>query len=134
MILMDSSFYPMPESSVNSIIARKHLRAATGRVSLESHLHTCSTLKVPAEIRNLIRRPHPQLKRKVRAAWQTSLRTQAAERHLKKSLQATGACQLEERESSMGPVEGSVEIVAIGPRQTIYEDALRQIVQDREKP
>jgi hypothetical protein len=58
------------------------------------------TLKVPAQIRNLIRRLHPQLKRKVRAALADIL----------------------------------AEIVAIGPRNTLYEDVFRQIVHDRQKP
>jgi hypothetical protein len=68
-----------------------------------------STLKVPTQIRNLIRRLHPQLKRKVRAA--------------------LGRTRIIYR-----PSAGGAEIVAIGPRKTIYEDAFRQIVKDREKP
>ena len=32
------------------------------------------------------------------------------------------------------PDEGGVEIIAIGPRESIYEDTARQIRRDQEKP
>jgi hypothetical protein len=38
MILIDSSLYPMPESSVNSLIARRRLRAAERPVYLGRRL------------------------------------------------------------------------------------------------
>ncbi len=50
------------------------------------------TLKIPAEIRNLIRRMHPQLKRKVRAALADILEDPDCGKALKRSLKATGAC------------------------------------------
>jgi hypothetical protein len=45
-----------------------------------------STLKVPAEIRNLIRRLHPQLKRKVHAALADILEDPSCGKALKEEL------------------------------------------------
>jgi len=52
-----------------------------------------SALKAPAEIRHLIRRLHPQLKRKVRAALTDILWGPAEGKRSKRSLMVTGACQ-----------------------------------------
>ena len=93
-----------------------------------------STLKVPSEIRNLIRRLHPQLKRKVRAALTDILEDPGCGKALKDELEGYWSLPIGRTRIIYRPVEGSVEIVAIGPRQTIYEDAFRQIVQVRQKP
>lgn len=92
------------------------------------------TLKVPTQIRNLMRRLHPQLKRKVRAALADILEDPGCGKALKDELEGYWSLPIGRTRIIYRPVEGSVEIVAIGPRQTIYEDAFRQIVQDREKP
>jgi mRNA interferase RelE/StbE len=93
-----------------------------------------STLKVPAEIRNLIRRLHPQLKRKVRAALADILANPECGKPLKEELLGYWSLPIGRTRIVYRPVEGAVEIVAIGPRQNIYEDALRQNVRGREKP
>jgi mRNA-degrading endonuclease RelE of RelBE toxin-antitoxin system len=93
-----------------------------------------STLKVPAEIRNLIRRLHPQLKRKVPAALAGILEDPDCEKPLKDELEGYWSLPIGRTRIIYRPVEGSVEIVAIGPRPTINEDAFRQIVYDRDKP
>jgi mRNA-degrading endonuclease RelE of RelBE toxin-antitoxin system len=93
-----------------------------------------STLKVPAEIRNLIRRLHPQLKRKVHAALADILEDLSCGKALKEELAGYWSLPIGRTRIIYRPVEGSVEIVAIGPRKTIYEDAFRQVVQNREKP
>jgi mRNA interferase RelE/StbE len=93
-----------------------------------------STLKVPAKIRNLIRQLHPQLKRKVRAALADILAEPDCGKPLKEELLGYWSLPIGRTRIIYRPVEGAVEIVAIGPRQTIYEDALRQIVRGRVKP
>jgi mRNA interferase RelE/StbE len=93
-----------------------------------------STLKVPAKIRNLIRQLHPQLKRKVRAALADILADPDCGKPLKEELLGYWSLPIGRTRIIYRPVEGAVEIVAIGPRQTIYEDAFRQIVRSREKP
>jgi mRNA interferase RelE/StbE len=92
-----------------------------------------STLKVPAEVRHLIRRLHPQLKRKVRAALADILADPDCGKMLKAELLGYWSLPIGRTRIVYRPVEGAVEIVAIGPRQNIYEDALRQIVRGREK-
>ena len=93
-----------------------------------------STLKVPAEIRNLIRRLHPQLKRKVRAALADILEDTGCGKALKEELDGYWSLPIGRTRIIYRPGQRGVEIVAIGPRQTIYEDALRQIVHGKEKP
>jgi mRNA interferase RelE/StbE len=92
------------------------------------------TLKVPAEVRNLIRRLHPELKRKVRAALLDILENPGCGKALKEELEGywslpVGRSRIIYRSGG----SSSVEIVVIGPRDTIYEDALRQIVRGQKK-
>ena len=93
-----------------------------------------STLKVPTEIRNLIRRLHPQLKRKVRAALTDILADPGCGKALKEELEGYLSLPIGRTRIIYRPVQGGTEIVAIGPRDSIYEDAFRQIVHDKEKP
>jgi len=93
-----------------------------------------ATLRVPAEIRSLIRRMHPQLKRKVRAALADILADPACGKALKEELEGYWSLPIGRTRIIYRPDEGVIEIVAIGPRQTIYEDAFRQIIRRREKP
>ena len=92
------------------------------------------TFKVPAEVRNLIRRLHPQLKRKVRAALSDILENPGCGKALKEELEGYWSLPVGRSRIIYRPGESSgVEIVAVGPRGTIYEDALRQIVRGQEK-
>jgi len=91
------------------------------------------TLKVPVEVRNLIRRLHPELKRKVRAALSDILENPGCGKALKDELDGYWSLPIGRSRIIYRPREGSVEIVAIGPRNTIYEDALRQIFRGPEK-
>lgn len=92
------------------------------------------TLKVPAEIRSLIRRLHPQLKRKVRAALADIVKDPVCGKALKEELEGYWSLPIGRTRIIYRPGEGGIDIVAIGPRETIYEDAFRQIIQHREKP
>lgn len=83
-------------------------------------------LRVPDHIADLIRGSHPQIKRKLKAALQIVLN----DPHEGKSLKA----ELEELKSfRVGRMriiyrvakDGIVEVVAIGPRKTIYEETYR---------
>jgi mRNA interferase RelE/StbE len=92
------------------------------------------TLKVPAEVRNLIRRLHPELKRKVRAALSDILENPGCGKALKEQLEGYWSLPVGRSRIIYRPRgSSSVEIVAIGPRDTIYEDALRQIVRGQKK-
>jgi DNA-binding phage protein/mRNA-degrading endonuclease RelE of RelBE toxin-antitoxin system len=92
------------------------------------------TLKVPTEIRNLLQWLHPHRKRKVWAALADILEDPDCWKALKDELEGYWSLPIARTRIIYRSVEGGVEIVAIGPRQTIYEDAFRQIAQDREKP
>ena len=92
------------------------------------------TLKVPLEVRNLIRRLHPEVKRKVRAALTDILDDPACGKALKEELQGYWSLRVGRSRIIYRPVESGVEIVAIGPRESVYEDTARQILRDQEKP
>lgn len=91
------------------------------------------TLKIPAEIRNLIRRMHPQLKRKVRAALADILEHPDCGKALKEELEGYWSVPIGRTRIIYRPAESDVEIVAIGPRETIYLDAFRRTIQGKEK-
>jgi mRNA interferase RelE/StbE len=86
-----------------------------------------SLLKVPADVRNLIRRLHPELKRKVRAALAEILNDPACGKALKEELEGYWSLRMGRIRIIYRPVVESVEIVAIGPRETIYQEAARQM-------
>lgn len=90
------------------------------------------TLKVPDQVRDLIRQLHPDLKRKVRAALSDILKDPASGKPLERELKGYWSLQIGRHRVIYRPDEKGAEIVAIGPRRTIYEDAARQILRARE--
>ena len=92
------------------------------------------TLKVPAEIRTLLRHLHPGLKRKVRAALAEILEDPACGKALERELTGYWSLPVGRHRIIYRPDERGAEIVAVGPRRTIYEDAARQILRSREAP
>ena len=90
------------------------------------------TLKVPPQVRDLIRQLHPNLKRKVRAALADILKDPACGKPLERELRGYWSLQVGRHRVIYRPDEEGVEIVAVGPRRTIYEDAARQILRARE--
>jgi mRNA interferase RelE/StbE len=74
-----------------------------------------STLKVPSEIRNLIRGLHPQPKRKVRAALADILEDPGCGKALKEELAGYWSLPIGRTRIISRPIEGGVEIIAIGP-------------------
>ena len=87
------------------------------------------TLKVPVEVRNFIKRLHPELKRKIRAALSDILENPGCGKALKEELEGYWSLPVGRTRIIYRTREKTVEIVAIGPRNTIYEDAFRQIFQ-----
>jgi mRNA-degrading endonuclease RelE of RelBE toxin-antitoxin system len=77
---------------------------------------------------------HPQLKRKVRAALADILKDPDCGKALKEELEGYWSMPIGRTRIIYRHGESGVEIVAIGPRETIYLDAFRQTIQDREKP
>ena len=95
---------------------------------------TAHTLKVPGDVRALIRHLHPGLKRKVRAALAEILDDPTCGKPLERELIGYWSLPVGRHRIIYRPVERGAEIVAVGPRRMIYEDAARQILRSRETP
>jgi mRNA interferase RelE/StbE len=93
-----------------------------------------STLKVPTEVRNLIRQLHPELKRKVRSALADIVEDPTCGKALREALHGYWSLRVGRSRIIYRSAKDGIEIVAIGPRDTIYEDAARQILRDQKKP
>lgn len=91
------------------------------------------TLKVPDRLRDLIRQLHPDLKRKVRAALAEILEDPACGKALEDELRGYWSLRVGRNRIIYRPHKDEVEVVAIGPRETIYEEASRKILRDQEK-
>jgi mRNA-degrading endonuclease RelE of RelBE toxin-antitoxin system len=91
------------------------------------------TLKVPGEVRDLIRRLHPEAKRKVRAALADILEEPTRGKPLKEALEGYWSLRMGRSRIIYRLVGLTVEIVAIGPRENIYEEVARQVRRDQRK-
>ena len=85
-------------------------------------------LRVPVEIVTFIRGCHPKLKRKIRAGLQHIVAEPDSGKSLKDELEGLKSCRISRfriiyRISS----KKIIDIVAIGPRKTIYEETYRII-------
>jgi mRNA interferase RelE/StbE len=85
-------------------------------------------LRVPVEIVAFIRGCHPQLKRKIRAGLQHIVTKPESGKSLKDELEGLKSCRISRfriiyRISS----KQTIDIVAIGPRKTIYEETYKII-------
>ena len=90
-------------------------------------------VKMPAEVRNLLRHVHPELKQKLRAALADVLDDPTCEKALKDQLEGYWSLRVGRSRIVYRILGDIVEIAAIGPRQTIYEDAARLHLRDRER-
>ncbi len=89
---------------------------------------TIYKLRVPDEIAELIRAMHPDLKKKIRASLQTILSDPYSGKALKDELEGLRSFRVSTfrivyRISS----KKQIEIIAIGPRERIYEETFRLI-------
>jgi len=91
------------------------------------------TLKTPGTVRNLIRNMHPGLKRKVRAALTDILDNPDCGKSLEGELKGLWSLRVGRHRVIYRPDESGAEIVAIGPRLTIYEETARHILRNRRK-
>lgn len=84
-----------------------------------------SRLKLTEETRSLIQHLHPELKRKVRAALNQILRDPYSGKALRDDLEGLRSFPVGRFRIIYRPFPMIIEIVAIGPRKSIYEDTLR---------
>jgi mRNA-degrading endonuclease RelE of RelBE toxin-antitoxin system len=89
------------------------------------------TLKIPSPLRELIQHLHPHLKRKIRAALTDILVDPACGKPLKEELSGYWSLRVGQLRVIYRPDQEGVEIVALGPRRTIYADAARQLLRRR---
>ena len=85
-------------------------------------------LRMPEEIARRVRGLHPDIKRKVRRALQTVLEAPLAGKPLKEELEGLRSYRLGRlRIVYRLADDGNVEIIAVGPRRTIYEETFRRV-------
>ena len=90
-------------------------------------------LKIPDETAELLRTLHPDLKRKVKAALQTVLSDPLSGKVLKDELEGLQSFKVGKFRVIYKIVKdkGIIEVVAIGPRKTIYEETFRLLKREK---
>jgi mRNA interferase RelE/StbE len=88
---------------------------------------------VPDEVASRIRRSHPELKRKIRAAIDDILQNPSSGKPLRDELAGlrsfrVGKIRIVYREASQ-----SIELVTIGPRTAVYGETLRLTRRERDR-
>lgn len=84
-------------------------------------------LRVPDEVAGLIRGLHPDLKRKVRSALGDILADPTVGKALRDELAGLRSCRVARFRIVYRVTGGVVEIVAVGPRRSIYEETWRRV-------
>src|SRR4030067_2311253 len=82
-------------------------------------------LRVPEEVAELVGGIHPNLKRKTRASLKTILADPSSGKVLKSELAGLRSFRVGNFRIIYRVVRNIIEIVAIGPRQRIYEETYR---------
>ena len=85
------------------------------------------TLKVPPAVRDVIRQLPPLLKRKVRDALTDILKDTGCGKPLKRELEGYWSLRIGRHRIIYRPDKEGAEIVACGPRTTIYEEMTRSV-------
>ena len=86
------------------------------------------TLKVPKQIRDLVRHLNPQLKRKVREALKDILSDPDCGKPLQRVLEGYWSLRISRHRIIYRPDAAGSEIVAFGPRKSIYEEMTQEVV------
>jgi mRNA-degrading endonuclease RelE of RelBE toxin-antitoxin system len=84
-------------------------------------------LKVPAQVRDLIRHLPPVLKRKIRAGLEDILDDPTCGKALKEELEGYWSLRVGKSRIVYRPTGTAIEIVTIGPRESVYEEAAREV-------
>jgi mRNA interferase RelE/StbE len=88
-------------------------------------------LKIPDDVAALIRGLHPDLRRKVRSALGDIVDDRTIGKPLREELAGLRSCRISRFRIVYRAVGSVIEVVAIGPRHTIYEETWRRV---RRKP
>lgn len=84
-------------------------------------------LRIPNDVAAVVQHMHPQLKQKIRASLSTIQNNPEAGKPLKEELAGLRSFRVNRFRIVSQVTEGVLEIAAIGPRSTIYEETLRLI-------
>jgi mRNA interferase RelE/StbE len=84
-------------------------------------------LRVPDHVAALIRGLHPDLKRKVRAALRDIVADPAIGKLLRDALAGLRSCRVSRFRIVYRVGGAAIEIVAVGPRRTIYQETWRRL-------
>lgn len=91
-------------------------------------------IKIPAEVADLVRSLHPQIKRKVRAALDEILKESASGKRLHGELAAFRSFRVGKIRIIYREKDGILEIIAIGRREVIYYETTLILRQSPQKP
>jgi mRNA interferase RelE/StbE len=90
--------------------------------------------RVPAEVAQLVRGLHPDIKRKVRAALESLARDVEAGKALQGDLRGLRSLRVARfLVIYRAPTRRVIEIVTIGPRDRVYEETLRLVSAERRR-
>ena len=91
-------------------------------------------LRVPDDVAALVRGLHPDLKRKVRSALSDILDDPAIGKSLRDELAGLRSCRVGRFRIVYRVARTTLEILAIGPRRTIYHETWRLVRKGRRRP
>ena len=84
-------------------------------------------LRLPAQVASLLRGLHPELKRRVRAGLDRLVADPSAGKALRGELAGLRSLRVGRIRVVYRETPGAIDIVAVGPRERIYEETLRLI-------
>ncbi len=87
--------------------------------------HSTIKLKIPDDVANLVRTLHPELKKKIRAGLKAILLNPAEGKALKNELAGLRSFRIGRLRIIYREGRNVIELVAIGPRERIYEETYR---------
>jgi len=87
--------------------------------------HSTIKLKIPGDVAHLIRTLHPELKKKIRAGLKAILSNSLEGKALKDELVGMRSFRIGKFRIIYREGKNVIELVAIGPRERIYEDTYR---------
>lgn len=87
--------------------------------------HSTSKLNIPDDVAHLVRTLHPELKKKIRAGLKAILSNPAEGKALKNELAGLRSFRIGRFRIIYREGRNVIELVAIGPRERIYEDTYR---------
>ena len=92
-----------------------------------------SKLKMSDDTAELVRTLHPHIKRKIKAALQAVLNDPHSGKELKDDLEGLQSFKVGKFRViyKTAKDKGIIEVVAIGPRKTIYEETLRLLQREK---